>query len=144
MVSLHERDGRAWKAEWVALPEVCLLTGVALQLAGRLLSGLVVEADAMRANLERLGDRWASERLLAGLTGRLGKHAAQRLMHETLAPGAGGTDSVVAAVVDGGVATAEECQEWLAGPAAGAAGAMVDEVVRRARAARAAEAESWP
>ena len=25
MVAQHERDGRAWKAEWVALPEVCLL-----------------------------------------------------------------------------------------------------------------------
>ena len=53
MVVGHERDGRGWKAEWVALPEVCLLTGVALQLARRLLSGLVVDADAMRANLER-------------------------------------------------------------------------------------------
>ena len=31
MVAGHERDGRGWKAEWVALPEVCLLTGVALQ-----------------------------------------------------------------------------------------------------------------
>ena len=31
MVAGHERDGRGWKAEWVALPEVCLLSGVALQ-----------------------------------------------------------------------------------------------------------------
>ena len=23
--SAHERDGRGWKAEWVALPEICLL-----------------------------------------------------------------------------------------------------------------------
>ena len=33
MVVSHERDGRGWKAEWVALPEICLLTGVALGLA---------------------------------------------------------------------------------------------------------------
>ena len=33
LVSAHERDGRAWKAEWVALPEVCLLTGAALSIA---------------------------------------------------------------------------------------------------------------
>ena len=46
MVVGHERDGRGWKAEWVALPEVCLLTGVALQLARRLLAGLVVDVDA--------------------------------------------------------------------------------------------------
>ena len=53
MVAGHERDGRAWKAEWVALPEVCLLTGVALEMALRLLSGLVVDAAAMRGNLDR-------------------------------------------------------------------------------------------
>ena len=53
----HERDGRGWKAEWIALPEVCLLTGVALQLARRLLSGLVVDVEAMRTNLERYGDQ---------------------------------------------------------------------------------------
>ena len=29
---VHERDGRGWKAEWVAFPEVCLLTGAALSL----------------------------------------------------------------------------------------------------------------
>ena len=27
MVGGHERDGRSWKAEWIALPEVCQLTG---------------------------------------------------------------------------------------------------------------------
>jgi adenylosuccinate lyase len=97
----------------------------------------------MRANLDRLGDQWASEKLLAGLTGRMGKHAAQRLLHEVLAPGAGDVGSVVEAVVAHGAATAEECRGWLAGPPAGAAGVMVDQVVRRARTARAAEAESW-
>ena len=29
MVGQHERDGRSWKAEWVALPEVCLLSTTA-------------------------------------------------------------------------------------------------------------------
>jgi len=88
MVVGHERDGRGWKAEWVALPEVCLLTGVALQVARRLTSGLVVDVEAMHANLTRHGDQLASERLLVGLAGRLGKHAAQELMHQSLEPGA--------------------------------------------------------
>ena len=35
MVGGHERDGRSWKAEWVALPEVCQLTAVALRLGTR-------------------------------------------------------------------------------------------------------------
>lgn len=57
MVSQHERDGRAWKAEWVALPEVCLLTGTALELAVRLVEGLEVDTGRMAANLSTyLGD----------------------------------------------------------------------------------------
>ena len=41
----------------------------------------------MRTNLDSHGDQLASEQMLAGLTRRLGKHAAQRLMHDVLAPG---------------------------------------------------------
>ncbi len=51
MVGQHERDGRAWKAEWVALPEVCLLTGTALQLGRRLAERLEVDPVRMEANL---------------------------------------------------------------------------------------------
>ena len=99
MVVGHERDGRGWKAEWVALPEVCLLTGVALGWPRGCSSGLVVDAEAMRANLDRHGDQLASEQMLAGLTRRLGKHAAQRLMHEVLAPGAGTSTTCLDALV---------------------------------------------
>jgi adenylosuccinate lyase len=143
MVVGHERDGRGWKAEWAALPEVCLLTGTALDLARRLLAGLVVDVDAMRANVDRHGDRLASERLLAGLSVKLGKHAAQQVMHAALRPG--GTDArpLVDALVAAGAATEEDCRSWLARPAAGAAGVMVDTVVGRARAARAAEPNTW-
>jgi adenylosuccinate lyase len=143
MVVGHERDGRGWKAEWSALPEVCLLTGVALQLARRLLSGLVIDVDAMRANLDKHGDRLASERLLAGLTGKLGKHAAQRLMHEVLSPAITDVPRVVDAVVATGAVSEQECRDWFARPAAGASGAMVDAVVDRARARRAAESQQW-
>lgn len=51
VVSQHERDGRAWKAEWVALPEVCLLSSTALELAVRLVEGLEVRSDRMAANM---------------------------------------------------------------------------------------------
>ncbi|MFN2534243.1 MAG: adenylosuccinate lyase family protein, partial [Pseudonocardiaceae bacterium] len=54
LVQLHERDGRGWKAEWVALPEVCLLTGAALRTARAIVGGLEVDADAMAANLADL------------------------------------------------------------------------------------------
>lgn len=143
MVVGHERDGRGWKAEWVALPEVCLLTGVALQVARRLTSGLVVDVEAMHANLTRHGDQLASERLLVGLAGRLGKHAAQALLHQSLEPGAGDVRAVIDAVVAAGAATRQECQEWTSGSAAGTAAVMVDAVVSRARAARRTEPQTW-
>ncbi|HEY5878907.1 MAG TPA: adenylosuccinate lyase family protein [Nakamurella sp.] len=143
MVVGHERDGRGWKAEWVALPEVCLLTGVALQLTGRLLSGLVVDADAMRRNLARHGDQSASEQILAGLSRSMGKHAAQRLMHEVLQPGSGDRHDVVEALVGAGVVTEQDARAWTSWQV-GDAPAMVDEVVRRARLARASEPERWP
>ena len=138
----HERDGRGWKAEWIAFPEVCLLTGVALQLTRHLLSGLVVEAGTMQTNLDRHGDRLASEQVLAGLSRKVGKHAAQQLMHELLAPGSREVDDVVDVLAAAGAATAEEGRAW-ASLGVGEAGRMVDEVVARARRERATEPEEW-
>jgi adenylosuccinate lyase len=142
MVVGHERDGRGWKAEWVAFPEVCLLTGVALQLAQHVLSGLSVEAETMRRNLDRHGDQLASEQILAGLSRKIGKHAAQQLMHELLAPGRREVHDVVDMLDAAGAATAEEGRLW-ASRSVGEASEMVDEVVARGRRARAAEPEEW-
>ena len=142
MVVGHERDGRGWKAEWVALPEICLLTGVSLQLARHLLSGLSVEVDTMRSNLHRHGDNLASEQILAGLSQKLGKHTAQQLMHELLAPGSRDLDDVVGAVVASGAATAEEGRAW-ASRDVGATGGMVDAVATRGWRAHATEPEEW-
>ena len=67
VVQQHERDGRGWKAEWSALPEVCLLATAALQVTIGLLAGLDLDGEAMRRNLARRGrpgrgagarDRW--------------------------------------------------------------------------------------
>ena len=124
----HERDGRGWKAEWVALPEVCLLTGTALGLARTLLAGLEVHDDAMAANLARFGGRLTSERVLAGLSARLGKHAAQDLLQGVLASGV----DVVEALVARGVASAEEVRAWMARAPVVTAGRMVDAVAARA------------
>lgn len=142
MVAGHERDGRGWKAEWVALPEVCLLSGVALQTALRLLTGLVVDAPAMRANLESRGDRLASEQMLAGLTRRLGRSGAQRVMHDVLAPGSRDLDEVLDALIVEGVATEEDRLAWSTRQV-GEAGAMIDEVVSRSRSARVGESDAW-
>jgi len=104
LVQLHERDGRGWKAEWVALPEVCLLTGAALRIARAIVGGLEVDADAMAANLADLA----------------------------------------ATLVGCGQARAEDVDGWIGAAPVGAAGEMVDAVLARAAAARAAEPETWP
>src|SRR4029450_10243726 len=48
MVCGHERDGRAWKAEWAALPDLALAAGTAAALAPRLVGGGVVHAARRR------------------------------------------------------------------------------------------------
>ena len=143
MVGTHERDGRSWKAEWVALPETCLLTGVALRQAQTLLGGLIVDAGAMRGNLARFGDQLASEHVLAALTPRLGKHQAQQLMHELLAPGRGEVQDVVGTLIAAGVVAEADRAALSGGWAIGDAPAMVDAVVARGRTARASEPEVW-
>ena len=49
MVIEHERDGAAWRAEWRALPESCLMAGGMLAIDEiRASAGLEVDADGMR------------------------------------------------------------------------------------------------
>jgi adenylosuccinate lyase len=80
MVALHERDGRGWKAEWLVLPESSLLTGAALGFAARLLEGLQVHGDRMRANLDAQGGYPLSEPVMRRIADQVGKHVA----HETV------------------------------------------------------------
>jgi len=127
MVGGHERDGRSWKAEWVALPEVCLLSATAVQMGVTLLDGLEVDAAVMRANL---GTYTGSENALAQLTALLGRHRAREVLQAALAAGLAAGVPLEVALREAGhdVAVTE--------PDTGSAGAMVDLVVSRALAAR--------
>lgn len=131
---VHERDGRSWKAEWVALPEVCLLAATACSMAVELLAGLEVDAEAMRRNLDGYT---GSEQALAELTGRLGRHAAREALQAALAAGRRAGKPMAQALVDAGLFSAAEAAGLA--PDTGACGAMVDAVAARGRAARAAE-----
>jgi adenylosuccinate lyase len=146
VVQQHERDGRGWKAEWVALPEACLLASAALQLAIGLLAGLSVDAEAMRRNLTRHGGYPVSERALALLAPRLGARRAQELLQEAFGAGAGGLTGLTAeqALVNAGLFSQAKARELTAQPDTGSCQVMTDLVVERARAARAAEREEWP
>jgi adenylosuccinate lyase len=129
MVGSHERDGRSWKAEWIALPEVCQLTGVALRLAGELIAGLEVNPEAMASTVARFGPDLGSEQVLAELAARMGKHRAQQALHEVLRES--GAD-LATGLVARGLATAEEVRAWRMAPSVEAAGLMVDTVLARA------------
>ncbi|HET9770614.1 MAG TPA: adenylosuccinate lyase family protein, partial [Acidimicrobiia bacterium] len=82
MVVEHERDGRAWKLEWAAFPELCRLTGVSLALGRDLVEGLTVDPAAMEANVVRGGGYLFSERVMAALAAKVGKQSAHLLVYE--------------------------------------------------------------
>jgi adenylosuccinate lyase len=144
-VQEHERDGRGWKAEWVAFPEVCLLTGAALASGRRILEGLEVDEAAMRRNLDA-GGFAASERLLATLSPVMGKHTSQAHLQELFARARSEDRTLAEAIHDD-----EETMAILGAnagaldePDVGASGAMVDWVLARAERARASETDHWP
>jgi adenylosuccinate lyase len=143
MAQQHERDGRGWKAEWVALPEVCLLTAAALQTAIELTGGLRVDAAAMRRNAARDGYA-GSEQALARLAPELGARRAQALLQEALGAGLASGVTAARALAEAGLADRLVAADPAVAPGTGACGEMVDRVVSRARAARAAEPPDWP
>jgi adenylosuccinate lyase len=71
-VTEHERDGRGWKAEWVALPDVCCAVTCASALCADLLADLEVHDDRMRANIEASSGLALSEHAVRVLEPRLG------------------------------------------------------------------------
>ena len=144
VVQQHERDGRGWKAEWVAWPEACLLTTTALQVAIGLTEGLAVDAEAMRRNLACHGGYPVSERALALLTPRLGAREAQDRLQQVLSQARAGGFTAEHALARSALFSAAEVTALTAGPDPGSCPRMTDLVVARARAARAAEPRDWP
>lgn len=148
MIGEHERDGRSWKAEWVALPEICLLVGTALETAHRVLDGLEVDADRMGANVETQRRVLASERLLVEMTQRVGKHSAQAVLQDVLAAAQRGPepfDLSLSRSVELRTHLGDDALRALLDAAldTGASGEMVDAVVAAARADRARESDQW-
>jgi adenylosuccinate lyase len=82
MVIEHERDGSAWRGEWKALPESCLMAGGLLAMMRYVLEGLTVDAPRMRRNLDLLGGFLLSERVMFALSEKVGKQTAHDLVYE--------------------------------------------------------------
>lgn len=128
-VGSHERDGRAWKSEWFALPEIALVSATAARQAAALLSGLEIDTQAMERHV-LADDTWASQQILVGLSAHLGKHRAQALLQDVLERGLGGEPLIDEVASVAGVHR-EIVREWLVAPDVREAVAMVDDVTRR-------------
>ena len=111
LVHEHERDGRAWKTEWHAIPEATMLAGRAVELLAQMCANLEVDAERMRANLDAGGGFVLSEAFLLALAPRIGRDAAHRLMYDlSIAARASGrtlidavrADAVIAGTLDAG------------------------------------------
>lgn len=84
-VAVDERPDGAWHSEWSALRELLRLAGGASELAAELTGGLVVNPDAMLANLRLSGPLVVSERLMLELSPLVGRDRLQQLISEVVA-----------------------------------------------------------
>src|SRR5229473_363328 len=82
MVEDHERSTGPWEIEWIAVPEIFLLTAGALQHARTLLAGLEVDAARMRANLDITQGLICTEAVMMGLAPHLGRQRAHDLVYD--------------------------------------------------------------
>jgi adenylosuccinate lyase len=143
MVQIHERDGRGWKAEWAAFPDLCLLVSTSLEAARELVDGLEVIAPRMRENMWAADGALASERVLSAAAAKVGKHRAQATLHELLRTSNAAGVSFVTAVESSGLLAAGELSSLLGESSTGTAVLDTDRVVVELRAFLAAEPEQW-
>src|SRR5215471_10846820 len=81
-VADHERSTGPWEIEWISLPEIFLLSSGALAQTRLMLSGLEVDADRMRANLDLTRGMIVSEAVMMGLAPHLGRQRAHDLVYD--------------------------------------------------------------
>jgi len=81
-VTDHERSTGPWEIEWISLPEIFLLSSGALAQTKLLVSGLEVDADRMRANLDLTRGMIVSEAVMMGLGPHLGRQRAHDLVYD--------------------------------------------------------------
>jgi adenylosuccinate lyase len=136
MVHDHERDGRSWKTEWHAVPEVTMLAGRAVQLLAQMLEGLEVDEARMRSNLAAGGGAVISEAVMLALASHIGRDGAHRLVYEIARSARDGAVPLAAALrADSRVSAALEVMDLAplldAARHTGSCAAMVDQVLGR-------------
>jgi len=82
LVQDHERATGQWHVEWVAVSTAFLSASGALSAARELLSGLEVDEDRMRRNLDMSGGLIVAEAVMMGLAPTLGRQVAHDAVYE--------------------------------------------------------------
>ena len=139
MVQEHERDARGWKAEWVILPTLCHYSCAAVELSQGLVEGLIVDVEAMLANIHSAGSA-SSEQLLIHASAAVGKHAAQSALHHVYQIVRNGQMPLDEALRDAGIDVPDDV---LLTVETGACAQMADQAVKVAQTRRAAESKTW-
>ena len=81
MVCEHERDGRAWKTEWLVVPEAAMYFAACVDAGARMLDGLCVDTERMLRNIDAHRGYLLSEPVLRALADQLGKHTAHDVVY---------------------------------------------------------------
>ncbi|MGV4797108.1 class-II fumarase/aspartase family protein [Rhizobium sp. F40D2] len=82
MNRMGEGDSSATNVADVAVPEMAILGASIAETLARLVSGLVVNKDAMRRNLDITNGLIVSEAAMMQLSDRLGRHKAHHMLYE--------------------------------------------------------------
>lgn len=82
MAQEHERAAGAWHGEWQTVTELLRLVGGAVRGTRELLSGLRVDTERMRSNLELTGGLLMAENVAVRLAAAIGRAEAQDLVAE--------------------------------------------------------------
>ncbi len=136
MVQDLERATGPWHAEWMALPQTCLLTSGSLAQAQFMLSGLIVEPVAMRRNLDSTRGLIVAEAVMMGLAPRLGRQPAHDEVYAACRDAFNNSEPLLDALLRRPAIASALPRDQLAAlcePAnyLGTAGAMVDRVLAR-------------
>jgi len=82
LIQEHERDWTINHMEWAYLPDLCVMADGALALTLRVLSGLHVYPERMRANLDALDGLMMSEAVMFALGQAVGRQTAHDVVYE--------------------------------------------------------------
>lgn len=82
MIQEHERGVGQMHLEWMVIPDAFVLISGSLFHAKNILSGLYVDKEQMRKNLEMGGGLLMSEAVMMGLAPKIGKKKAHDLVYE--------------------------------------------------------------